>query len=389
VSNKKKICVVTGIRAEYGPLKLLIEKIRSSKKLELSLFVTGMHLLKKYGNTVDIIKKDGIPITKIIEMYDENDSDDVSLGKAIGKAIINFTEALNELKPDLLLVAGDRFESLSAVIVASILSIPIAHIQGGDTSIGGQIDEQIRHSITKFAHIHFPATQKSYKRIKLMGEEEWRIHNVGAIALDMIYQEKLLDKKEICEKLKITPAEKMILCVQHPYSNEPEMAGKHMKLTLKVLKDLNLLTIIIYPNNDPGSLLIIEEIERNRNNSNFKIFKNLDRIDFLSLLKNVDLLIGNSSTGIIESPIFKLPVVNIGNRNIGRESGDNVIDVPHEYDKIKEAVVKGLSDDFKKICKKVKNPYGNGTASDQIVKILEDLEINKKLLVKKLTYEID
>ncbi|MHA1344307.1 MAG: UDP-N-acetylglucosamine 2-epimerase [Promethearchaeota archaeon] len=389
MSNKKKICVVTGIRAEYGPLKLLIEKIRSSKKLELSLFVTGMHLLKKYGNTVDIIKKDGIPITKIIEMYDENDSDDVSLGKAIGKAIINFTEALNELKPDLLLVAGDRFESLSAVIVASILSIPIAHIQGGDTSIGGQIDEQIRHSITKFAHIHFPATQKSYKRIKLMGEEEWRIHNVGAIALDMIYQEKLLDKKEICEKLKITPAEKMILCVQHPYSNEPEMAGKHMKLTLKVLKDLNLLTIIIYPNNDPGSLLIIEEIERNRNNSNFKIFKNLDRIDFLSLLKNVDLLIGNSSTGIIESPIFKLPVVNIGNRNIGRESGDNVIDVPHEYDKIKEAVVKGLSDDFKKICKKVKNPYGNGTASDQIVKILEDLEINKKLLVKKLTYEID
>lgn len=386
----KHICVVTGTRGEYGPLKLLIEMINECKKLELSLLVTGMHLLKQYGNTIEVIKKDGIPIAKIIPMYDKDDLGIDSLGRAVGKSITHFTTALNELRPDLLVIAGDRFESLAAVIAASTLSIPIAHIQGGDNVFKGQIDEQIRHAITKFAHIHFPATQKCYERIKLMGEEEWRINMVGAIALDMIYKLRanLFSREDICEKLKFNSSEKIILCIQHPYTLKPEIAGEHMKLTLKILKDLNLQTIIIYPNNDPGSNLIIKEIKSIKKVSNFKIFKNLNRVDFLNLLKNVDLLIGNSSTGIIESPIFKLPVVNIGNRNKGRESGENVIDVPHNYEKIHHGVLKGLSEDFKLLCQKVKNPYGNGKASEQIIKILTELPIKEDLLVKKLTYDV-
>ncbi len=384
----KKICVVTGTRAEYGALKLLINKIYDSKKLDLLLLVTGMHLLEKYGSTINLIKEDGIPISNIITMYDETDISEDSLGKAVGNAISKFTTALVSLKPDLLLVTGDRFESLAGVIAASTLAIPIAHIHGGDNNERGQIDEQIRHSITKFAHIHFPATKKSYERIKLMGEEQDRIYNVGAIALDMIFQENFLPKNEICDILGLDTDKKIIVCLQHSYIFESKKTGEQMRLTLQILKKLNLQTVIIYPNNDPGSDLIIKEIESVRDSSNFKIFKNLERNIFLSLLKNADLLIGNSSSGLIESPVLKLPVVNIGYRNKGRESGKNVIHVNNDFEEIKNALIKGLSKEFKTECEQVINPYGKGTASEDIVEILENLELNENLLKKKLVYNV-
>jgi len=252
----------------------------------------------------------------------------------------------------------------------------------------GQIDEVIRHSITKFSHIHFPVTPKSSERIKLLGEEEWRIHMVGSPSIDSIYNEKLLTKKEIFSKFEFSPSQKLVLCIQHPYLFEVERAGEQMDLTLRVLKELKLNTVIIYPNNDPGSELIINTIESNRSVPHFKIYKNLERIDYLSLLKNVDLLIGNSSSGLIETPIFKLPVINIGDRNRGRESAENVINVPHNYGEIQKAVNYGLSEKFKNICLNVKNPYGDGKAAERIIRVLEDLQIDKKLLIKQLTYEV-
>ena len=384
----KKICVITGTRAEYGPLKLLLQKIEQSKKLELILIVTGMHLLKKYGNTIDLIKDDGIKISKIIPMYDEDDDLEDSLGRAVGKAICSLTVAFIEIKPDLLLVAGDRFESLAGVIAASTLSIPIAHIQGGDTNERGQVDEQIRHSITKFAHLHFPATAKSQRVIELMGENPERIYNCGAIALDMVYQIPLLNKDEVCEQLQLDAEKKIIVCLQHPYTFEAEKAGEYIRLILKVLKEIEIQTLIIYPNNDPGSELIIKEIDSVKKLSWIKTYKNIERILYLSLLKNSDLLVGNSSSGLIESPIFKLPVVNIGDRNKGRESGHNVIDVKNDYDEIKNAILKALSNQFKQECKNVINPYGNGTASDKIVEILEQLEITDDFIRKKLNYNV-
>jgi len=384
--EKKKVCIVTGSRSEYGILKLIIEKIEASKKLDLLLFVTGMHLLKRYGNTIDIIRKNGIIIDKIIPMYEENEFNREKLGNAVGKAIINFTKAFIEFNPDLLLVLGDRYEALAAVIAASTISLPIAHIHGGD--ISGSIDDSIRHAITKFSHVHFPSTLKSKKRILLLGEDESRVFVFGSPAIDAIYSYILLNKEDICKKFEFDINKKLILCVQHPNTFESQHAGEQMKLTLQILKDLNLNTVIIYPNNDPGSELIINEIEKNRDISYFKIFKNLERIDYLSLLKNADLLIGNSSSGKIESPIFKLPVVNIGDRDKDRESAENVIDVPHEYNKIKNAVLKGLSDNFKAFCRSVKNPYGDGNASNQIVKTLEDLQITKEFVTKKLKFKV-
>jgi len=382
----KHICVITGSRADYNYLKLIIEKIDKSNKLKLSLIVTGMHLLKEHGNTIELIKKDQIPIAKTIPMYEENDTSSISLGKAVGESIIQFTIAYNELKPDLILILGDRYESLVAAIAASTLRIPVAHIHGGD--ISGTIDETLRHTITKLAHVHFPATSKSAERIRLMGEQEWRIYMAGSTSVDIAMNEQLFSKEEICKKFELNASEKIVLCLQHPNVFESERAGMQMKVTLQVLKDLDLQTIIIYPNNDLGSNLIIEEINNNDNFPKFRIFNNLERQDYLSLLKNIDLLIGNSSGGFIESPIFNLPVVDIGTRNINRESAKNVIHVDYDSNNIKNAVQKALSKGFKESCQKVINPYGNGTASDEIIKIIEDLEINKDLLIKRLTYTV-
>lgn len=382
----KNICVVTGSRADYNYLKLTMEKIDKSSKLKLLLVVTGMHLLRKHGRTIDLIKKDGFSIKKTIPMYKEKDRSNKDLGMSIGKAIIKFTKTFVELQPDLILILGDRFEPFVATIAASTLKIPIAHIHGGDVS--GTIDENIRHAITKLAHIHFPASPKSEERIRLCGEEKWRIYMVGSPTIDLIMAEPLLNKKEICTKLDLNDAEKLIVCLQHPNFFEAENAGKQMKITLQNLKELNAEVIIIYPNNDMGSDLIINEIKKVENNPKFKVFKHLERLDYLSLLKNADLLIGNSSGGLIESPIFKIPVINIGTRNEGREKAENVISVDYNYENIKLAIKEALSPEFKKKCENVVNPYGDGTASDKIIKVLEDLELNEKILFKKWSYDL-
>lgn len=211
---------------------------------------------------------------------------------------------------------------------------------------------------------------------------------VGSTTIDLILKEKLYQKERICSELQLNAQEIIAVCLQHSNTNEYELAGKYMKITLKVLKELKLQTVIIYPNNDPGSELIINQIESVRDVPYFKIFKNLDRIHYLSLLKHTDLLIGNSSSGLIESSIFKTPVVNIGERNKDRESAENVITVPHDYKRINESVKIALSQEFRNNCKTIKNPYGDGKATEKIIKILEEIEINQKLLNKKLTYLI-
>lgn len=384
----KKIAVVTGSRAEYGNIYLMLKKIQESKNLELLLYVTGIHLLEKYGKTIKLIKKDKLQIHKIIPMYPQEEiSSPEALGNAISLAIQGFTNAFHDDKPDLLLVPGDRFEVFSAVIAAASLDIPIAHIQGGDSSESSQVDEWIRHSISKFAHLHFPACKSSAERLKKMGEEEWRIHNVGGVSLDQIYEMQLLEKEVIFKKLGLNIDETTVLCVYHPYIPEAEKAGEQMEEILTTIRQMNLQAIIIYPNNDLGSDKIIRVIESNSNIKNFKIFRNIPRFDYLSLLKNIDLFIGNSSSGIVEAPTFNLPFLNIGSRNRGRETGNNTINISTiNVEKIKFEINRALSAEFKSICQKTVNPYGNGKASEKIVKILEDLKIDKKFLSKILTY---
>ncbi len=382
----KKIGVITGTRADYGILRILIDEICESEKLELIIYVTGIHLLRKYGSTISLIEEDGFyNYIKIVPMYRE----DLSLGSAIARGIINFTNEFNYDKPDMILVLGDRYEMLSAVISASTLNIPIAHIHGGDSVPLGQIDEQIRHAITKFAHIHFPATEKSAERIRRMGEESWRIHIVGSPAVDMIklYSNDLWDKKEVYDELDLDSSKKIVTCIYHSFIPEYKKSGENMKHILISLDKFDIQVVVIYPNNDKGSEQIIEEIEKFRNNKKFKIYKNLERGLYLSLLSISDLMIGNSSSGIIDTLTFKLPVINIGNRNLGRESGINVLNTPI-FHKISfdDIITLALSDAFKERCKDTKQIYGDGNSSKKIVKILEDLKIDKKLLIKKMTY---
>lgn len=385
-SRYMKIAVVTGTRAEYGVLKPLLYKIKNSDNLELNLIATGLHLLKKYGLTINEIEKDGFEIDGIVRMY--GDEEDITYhGNALGKGIAGFISLLSKMKTDILVVLGDRLEPLAATLAAATLRIPIAHIQGGDKTDSGHIDESIRHSITRFAHIHFTATKEHTNRLIKMGEEPWRIFETGALNLDSILYQKFLLKETLAKKFGMNPNDNIIVCVFHPTHLEKELAGKQMREILEAIKELKMQTVIIYPNNDAGSQDIIEEIEKCKNLPFIKIFLNLSHFDYINLLKYANVLIGNSSSGIIEAPSLKLPVVNIGSRNVGREHADNVIFVNVNKDEIISAIKKALyNEEFKEKVERCINPYGDGKTSERILKILSGITIDKKLLQKKITY---
>jgi len=383
----KKIAVVTGTRAEYGILKPLLRKINESKKIELKLIVTGMHLLKEFGNSIEEIRRDGFKIEVSIPMYDPKKKDEKYYGKAFSKGIDRFTNALLKIKPDLLVVFGDRLEALAATLSGALLQIPIAHIHGGDKTESGHIDESIRHSITRFACIHFTATKEHTKRLIKMGEEEFRIYEVGALGLDSIINSEAIQRSELSKRLGLDLEKKTIVCVFHPVHLEKEKVGRQMYEIISAIKELGIQTVIIYPNNDAGSKDIIREIKKLRGLPFVKIFPNLTHKEYISLLKHSNLLIGNSSSGIIEAPSLKLPVVNIGSRNVGREHSKNVIFVDAKKKDIIWAIKKAFEDkEFIRKVNKCVNPYGDGNTSSKIVKILENIKINNNLLRKRITY---
>jgi UDP-hydrolysing UDP-N-acetyl-D-glucosamine 2-epimerase len=386
--KKRKIAVLTGTRAEYGILSPLLEKIQKAKDLELHLIISGVHLLEDFGLTISEIRikeNDNIYMSK---MYNKNFSKSTYYGEALAKGIKEITWILCRSKPDILVIFGDRLEALAAALAAACLNIPIAHIHGGDKTDSGHIDESIRHGITRFAHIHFTATKNHTNRLIKMGEERWRIFQVGALGLDSIINQKFLTKEELAKKLNINFDNKLIICIFHPVHLEKDLTGKQMHTILEAIKELGIQTVIIYPNNDPGSADIIKEIERCRNFNFIKIFPNLPHLEYISLLKYAHVLIGNSSSGIIEAPSLKLPVVNIGLRNLGREHADNVIFVKDiKKQPIIEAINKALYDkEFRKKVINCINPYGDGYASERIVKVLSTIKIDKNLLHKKITY---
>jgi len=379
-SKRKKILVVTGTRAEYGLLKSTIDEIIKSKKLKLRLLVTGMHTLKKHGLTVNEIKKDKIPVSCAVKVSEHDD-----MLTSLAKEITGINKYCLKEKPDLIVVLGDRDEPFAGAIVGGHLKIPVAHIHGGDVT-GYVVDEYIRHAITKFSHLHFTATQKSYQRVLKLGEEKWRVFNVGAPGLDNLEQIKYLTKEKFAKEFNLNINKKWILIVQHPTPLDKELIVDQIKPALKTVSELNAEKIIIYPNNDTGSKIIINEINKYKNKKSYHLYKNLKRNDYLHLLKYADILIGNSSSGIIESGFFKLPTINIGDRQKGRECGKNIIHVDYNEKEIRKAIELGLSSKFNKICKNIKNPYGNGTAGKRIIGIMEK-HINKKdLFYKKFTY---
>ncbi|MFA4955703.1 MAG: UDP-N-acetylglucosamine 2-epimerase [Candidatus Methanoperedens sp.] len=383
---KRKISVITGTRAEYGLLYPVMKAIENNPKLELSIIVTGIHLSIEHGYTINEIKKDGFKIDVAIDMLLSNDTG-ASMAKSLGIGIIGITQALEQIKPDIILILGDRGEPFAGAIAASHMNIPIAHIHGGDSTTGGCIDESIRHSITKFAHIHFPATEESVQRIIKLGEETWRIHMVGAPGLDTILNMKLIPRAQLIEKFSLDVSEPLLLAIQHPVTTQPEKAAKEMRITLDGLAELNIQTVLIYPNADAGGRSIIEVIKEYEHLPFLHTFKSLSHIEYLSLMKIASALVGNSSSGIIEASSFHLPVINIGIRQEGRQHANNVLNVVHDKIKIIEAIKTALYDEgFKNKARECVNPYGDGKAGVRIAKFLAEIEINNALLQKRITY---
>lgn len=382
---RRKIAVVTGSRAEYGILYPVLCTIKAHQELKLLLVVTGMHLSEEFGYTVNEIEKDGLCISARVEMLSNSDTTE-AMAESIGKGIIGLAQTWEQTRPDVVLVLGDRTEPLAAAITGAYMNIPVAHIHGGDSPRAG-LDEYARHAITKFAHIHFPATQKSAERIIKMGEEAWRVHTVGSPALDAIFNESLLSREVLSERFGLNLSRPLILLIQHPVTTQPDEAPKQMRETLEAIVEIGYPAILIYPNSDAGGRRMIEIIKEYERYPFIKTFKSLPRREYLSLMKVAGVIVGNSSSGIIDAPSFGLPAVNIGMRQEGRERGKNVIDAGHNKQEIVKAIEKALTDkEFLREVKKGENPYGDGKASQRIAAILSEMEITPELIQKKITY---
>lgn len=380
----RKIAVVTGTRAEYGYLKPLMDAIKEDNDLELIPIITGMHLLQDFGNTYTIVEKEFPNSVKIpMELSGDSLQD---MANYLSSGTKNFAEFFSKNPPDIVVVLGDRSEPLAVALAAMYLNVPIAHINGGDVS-GGTIDESIRHAITKIAHIHLVHTEENAQRIQKMGEEKRRIFVVGALTLDIILKKDLPPKEDIFRKYNLDPSKTTFLVVQHPITTLQDKGYSHLKELFLVLDELKKQTVILYPNCDAGSKELIKLISKYENKEYIHIFKSLPHEDFLSLMKYSSLMIGNSSSGIIEAPSFKIPVINIGDRQQGRSRSENIFDVEPEKNKILAAIDFALNNkDFSKKVKSCKSKFGDGKASQRIVKILKEIEINDKLIRKQITY---
>ncbi len=379
----RKIAVITGTRAEYGILKSVLKEIKANPKLNLSLIVIGMHLSAEFGYTVKEIEKDGFRVDAKINVLHREDTK-TAMVVSIGRCLIETAKALERIEPGFLLVLGDRSEMLVGAVAATYMRIAIAQIHGGE--ISGNVDEPVRHAITKLAHVHFPATKESGDRVIKMGEEPWRVHVVGAPSLDMILSGKMLTVEETAAKYDLDLSRPVLLVLQHPVVTEDERAAGQIRETLEALKELGCQTVLIYPNADAGGRRMIEVIKEYERYP-IRAFKSVPHEDFLGLMNVVNVMVGNSSSGIIEAPSFSLPVVNVGTRQIGRQRAENVIDAGYNRKEIKAAVQMAICDnEFKEKVKHIKNFYGDGKAGERIAKILSEIKIDKKLLEKRMTY---
>ncbi|MDI7182286.1 UDP-N-acetylglucosamine 2-epimerase [Leptospira santarosai] len=380
---KKKICVITGTRADYGLLRWLILEISKSSKLDLQIIATGMHLSPEFGLTYKEIENDGFLIQKKIEILLSSDSA-VGVSKSIGLGLIGFSEAFADLNPDIILILGDRFEIFSAAVAALISRIPIAHLHGGEVTEGA-FDEGIRHSITKMSHFHFVATSEYRNRVIQLGEDPSNVFLVGGMGIDGIRKSNLLKKEELEFSLNIKFKRNNLLITFHPVTLEETTAKAQMTELLLSLETLSQETGLIFtmPNADTDSRIIFELIKKfTSSRSNAWHFTSLGQTLYLSCLQFVDAVVGNSSSGIIEAPSFKIGTINIGDRQKGRLKAKSIIDCEPNKEGIMNALKKLYSSDFQKNLSTTINPYGEGGASDKIVKILEGLEAQEVLKKK-------
>lgn len=374
---------LTGSRGEWGYIRPILRLIKERNDVKSILVVTNMHLLSAYGSSYKEIEADGYKIDYKINMSLDG-YNHFTHAKSLGICLTSLPDILETEKPDWMLLAGDRGEQFMGAIAGAYTYTPIAHIQAGECS--GNIDGMARHAIGKLAHLHLAANEDAAKRLIKLGEEEFRVYNVGAPQIDEMIQGKIPTLEELNKLLSIDISGGYILAIMHPVTEEMYKAGKQAELFVKALNRFNIPKIVIFPNNDAGSNDVKTAIEEYREGDYF-MFANLKREYYLGLLKNCECIVGNSSSGLLEAPTYKIPTVNIGRRQNLRCRGINVIDTSFNLEEIVDGINKALSDKFRKCLKNgCKNPYGDGHSADKILSILLSTKLDNRLLVKDLTY---
>ena len=383
----RKICVITGTRAEFGLLRPLIELIDKDEDLQLQLIATGMHLSPEFGYTLNEITDVGFVVDKKVECLLSSDTS-VGVSKTIALAVSGCADALESLQPDLVVVLGDRTEILGAVIAAAMANIPIAHLHGGETTEGAY-DEGIRHSITKFSHLHFTSTEAYRKRVIQLGEHPDTVFNVGAIGLDAIKKLKLLNREEFENSIGFKLKKRNILITYHPVTLEKEAPIETFENILTALNELTDTTLIFtHANSDKNgriiNKLIIEYVDAHKDKA--VAFKSLGQLRYLSALQFVDFVIGNSSSGILEVPAFHIPTINIGDRQRGRICNESVINSNNSLEDIKKSITFALDKTFRKKIQQQELLYGNGTTAEKIIQIIKE---HNHISIKKSFYNIN
>jgi GDP/UDP-N,N'-diacetylbacillosamine 2-epimerase (hydrolysing) len=387
----KKIIAVTGARSEYDLLYSVYEKLNSDPFFDFSLIITGPHLSETFGYTAKQVQNDNFRICgTVFNLIDSNKR----IGRilSIGNQISSLANILHFENPDFVMVAGDREESISVTMICAYLNIPVLHFFGGDIAKDGNIDNSVRYAASKFAHLHFPTLPQHRETLLKLGEDDWRIFVVGNPAIDRIISTPFKSLEDVLgyfHQDEIPSVNKYCVLIQHPIITQVDLQKKHIRETLEAILSSDLHCFINYPNSDSGFLPIIEAYNEysSKYPEKFTLFKNLDRINYVNLLRHSTLLIGNSSSGIVEVATLGIPVINVGERQRGRIHGENVIFTNNNRQEISEAIKRCIKDEhFLAKVKKCNNPYGTGNSSERIVEILKSIEITDRLIFKDITY---
>jgi len=376
-----KILTLVERRADYSRMRPILKELYNDSFFEIYLVVTGVCLLDMHGKDVDYIKEDGFLINAEVPMFEEKGRNtNASMVRALSKVLDGIVTEIENFQPDLVLTGFDIGANLATTIAAAHMNIPVAHIQGGEVT--GTIDESIRHAMSKFAHIHFPATEDARDRLIRLGENPEYIFNVGCPSIDTIVQTPKIDKKSLEKKFNIDFSQPSILLIQHPVTTESDASRSQILTTIEAIKELDIQALVALPNNDAGSSEIIDEIK----NSGLSWYPSLSTDEFVNVYRNIGAIVGNSSSGIHESSTFGIPAVNIGTRQQDRERAQNVIDVGYDKESIKAGIEQALFDvEYRKSVENITNPYGDGKSAKRIVELLKT--VNLSGIVQKRFYE--
>jgi len=376
-----KILTLVERRADYSRMRPILKELYKDPFFDVYLVVTGICLLGVHGKDIDYIKEDGFVINAEIPMFEEGEKNtNASMVRALAKVLDGITYEIEKFNPNLVLTGFDIGANLATTIAAAHMNIPVAHVQGGEVT--GTIDESIRHAMSKFAHIHFPATEDAKNRLIRLGENPKYVFNVGCPSIDTIIQTPVIDRKILEKKFNVDFSKPVILLIQHPVTTESSESKKQILKTINVIKDLGVQALVALPNNDAGSSEIIEEIKK----SGLSWYPSLSTKEFVNVYRNIWAIVGNSSSGIHESTTFGIPAVNIGTRQQDRERAKNVIDVDYDESEIRQGIEKALFDEsFRQEASNMKNPYGVGDSSQKIVKLIKSVSLEN--IIQKRFYE--